>query len=330
MRRLRNILPFVILVALMFTSCEKEANIETVNVPINFSNHVSTLSRAADITTGNLTSIGVFAYFTHGNFNEASLPNFMYNQLVEKKSGTWQYSPVKYWPNNNSDKISFFAYAPYNASGVTLSTEDKAGRPALNYTVPSTEAEQTDLLAAVPVMNQNTGPVNFNLNHTLTKIAIYVKSNDNTPGKIITAFSIKADKRGTLTYNMPTVDNPKGFAWSSALAKQTFTATATAFSVPDNSTDEKILLSTFFLFPRGEGNTFNITYTYPGAGDTKETVTLNNQPLPALDKWEPGAFVSYTLGIEKKVGVTVTTNSRPEWENGDSEKVDGVIEGSTW
>ena len=61
--------------------------------------------------------MGVFAYFTHGKFNEnTAIPNFMYNQLVEKQQdeGTWSYSPVKFWSDNSTtDKISFFAYAPY-------------------------------------------------------------------------------------------------------------------------------------------------------------------------------------------------------------------------
>lgn len=35
-------------------------------------------------TAGELKNVGVFAYFTHGKFNEnTAIPNFMYNQLVE-------------------------------------------------------------------------------------------------------------------------------------------------------------------------------------------------------------------------------------------------------
>jgi hypothetical protein len=53
-------------------------------------------------TAGELKNVGVFAYFTHGKFNEnTAIPNFMYNQLVEKQQdeGTWSYSPVKFWPD---------------------------------------------------------------------------------------------------------------------------------------------------------------------------------------------------------------------------------------
>lgn len=97
MRRLRKILFFIILSAWTLTSCEKDTGTETVNVPIGFSNNVTTATRASDINNDNLTSIGVFASLTHGNFDATvSTPNFMYNQLVEKKNGTWQYTPLKY------------------------------------------------------------------------------------------------------------------------------------------------------------------------------------------------------------------------------------------
>lgn len=126
MRRLRKILFFIILSAWTLTSCEKDTGTETVNIPIGFSNNVTTATRAGDINNDNLTSIGVFASLTHGNFDATvSTPNFMYNQLVEKKNGTWQYTPLKYWPNNDSDKISFFAYAPHNATALRRATQSK-------------------------------------------------------------------------------------------------------------------------------------------------------------------------------------------------------------
>lgn len=100
--------------------------------------------------------MGVFAYFTHGDFEESSsTPGFMYNQLVSKQmGGNWTYSPVKYWPNNLNDKVSFFAYAPHNATGVTLCSNTNIGYPYLTYTVPAAEANQTDLLVSVPLLNK--------------------------------------------------------------------------------------------------------------------------------------------------------------------------------
>ena len=73
----------------------------------------------------------------------------------------------------------------------------------LSYTVPTAENKQIDFLAATPVMNQNNGNVSFKLRHTLTKINVYVKSNDDTEGKSVTFFSITGIKSGTLTYHTP-------------------------------------------------------------------------------------------------------------------------------
>ena len=115
----------------LFFSCGTNETEEILSSrPLDFSTTVTGTShnaashdratRAGDITTANLQSMGVFAYFTHGDFEESSsTPGFMYNQLVSKQmGGNWTYSPVKYWPNNLNDKVSFFAYEPHNATGV--------------------------------------------------------------------------------------------------------------------------------------------------------------------------------------------------------------------
>ena len=87
----------------------------------------------------------------------------MFNQKVERagNGSPWTYSPVKYWSNNTTDRLSFFAYAPYvdemATGGSNPSFQEKItakGFPALTYTVPSAEANQVDLLASVPLMNQ--------------------------------------------------------------------------------------------------------------------------------------------------------------------------------
>ena len=199
---------------LLVGACNGEENTYELpqgNTPIGFSGDVPETRATKEYTaTDNLENIGVFAYFTHGNFNESTAtPNFMYNQLVAKQpDGKWTYSPVKFWPDNSTtDKISFFAYAPYvkEAESCNPSFQDKettSGFPVLSYTVPTAENQQIDFLASTPVMNQNNGNVSFKLRHTLTKVNIYVKSNDNTDGKSVTSFSLTGIKSGILTYHV--------------------------------------------------------------------------------------------------------------------------------
>ena len=92
--------------------------------------------------------IGVFASYT-GKLtyeNTTVAPDFMWNQRVLYASGAWSYNPVKYWPNtidgaNRVEYLSFFAYAPYEASPaddgtkciIDLSANNVNGDPWLNY-----------------------------------------------------------------------------------------------------------------------------------------------------------------------------------------------------
>ena len=61
-------------------------------------------------------------------------------------------------------------------------------------------------LVAVPLMNQTSASDNSLVKLRflyLTRITIYVKSDDNTTGKQITAFSIRGMKNGILTCHIP-------------------------------------------------------------------------------------------------------------------------------
>ena len=88
---------------------------------------------AGELTTTSLKTadaggFGVFGYYTNGVlYNNSSKPDFMYNQQVAYDGSQWAYSPVKYWPNEfgasassqSSDRLTFFAYAPYAAVNPT-------------------------------------------------------------------------------------------------------------------------------------------------------------------------------------------------------------------
>ena len=140
-------------------------------------------SRAAIMKTEDLQkqSFGVFAYYTdNGDYQETSTPNFMFNQFVEYKDGAWTYSPLKYWPNDATDKLSFFAYAPhkdYSNEKIELAstfTNTSASAPILKYTLAENLADHVDLLWATPVKDQTNQKiaekVKFTFNHALSRI----------------------------------------------------------------------------------------------------------------------------------------------------------------
>ena len=207
--------------AFAFASCSQDEVVTQspqVNKAIEFGTYVGrdAVSRGSVITqsgsTANATDgtiatdaltkkgFGVFAYYTDnkdfvpadiaadGNTpaKEASPCNFMYNQSVNDLNGTgWTYDPLKYWPNEGTDKLSFFAYAPYDAgtsSNFTFNTNP--GLPTLNFTVNETVKEQQDLLWAAPHLNLTKDATNadiddavkFEFKHALARIGFDVQT----------------------------------------------------------------------------------------------------------------------------------------------------------
>lgn len=333
----------VFIACLLLTACNAGNGtsevLQTEELPIGFSTAPAETrqTRNDGLTADNLSAIGVYAYYTGSrNMQKTDTPNFMCNQKVTRTEGssTWTYSPLKYWPNNPADKLSFFAYGPYNTGSFSVSGSAQSGPPVIEYTPPRSESAQTDLLAAVPLMNQTSASdnslVKFRFHHTLTRIAIYVKSDDNTTGKQITAFSIRGMKNGILTCHIPENSKDKGFGWSypAPAETETFTATATRFDIPDNTAAPKELLATFYLLPYGTESVFNLTYTYQAYNsdntDITQTIVLSNQTLPSTEMWTEGASISYTLGISRKK-VTVTAGSLPTWNTGSTETVSETV-----
>ena len=133
-------------------------------------------------------SIGVYAYYHDGStwdadeaYNTANpeapkrlIPNFMWNQQATclEKGGNFSYSPLKYWPNESDDKLSFMAYFPYtdvNAAdpgsaesptktGLTpLMANSDAGLPSFRFTVNESADNQVDFLLSELLPNLPNG-----------------------------------------------------------------------------------------------------------------------------------------------------------------------------
>ncbi|MCM1107994.1 MAG: fimbrillin family protein [Clostridium sp.] len=143
-------------------------------------------SSVMDLDALKQTGFGVLAYYTGEDTyqNEgvpgSFTPNFMYNQKVEW-TGSWTYSPVKYWPSNIMDKVSFFGYAPYveNFAGKTegivgLTSNTTAGDPKLSFVVPEEQENMIDLLYDGSLENISKedieGQVQFKFKHAMSRV----------------------------------------------------------------------------------------------------------------------------------------------------------------
>lgn len=318
----------------LFASCSQTDDMEELSVPVGFIPAIEAQTRGTDYNKDNLPSLGVLAYFTQGSgFNGASsTPNFMYNQIVTKGSGSWEYTPTKYWPANSNDKLTFFAYAPHNATGLTLPGSTDAGYPSFTYQVQATEAAQTDLLLAKPVPDKTAseGTVNFSFKHALTRVVLNVEAGSGFTGVTINSLSIQTKKSGTVAFS--SVTSPTGWMQWSNIASGAGNDISCTATLPSSSstvtagTTQKI--ATFFLLPvaaagaTSENATLSFAYTMNGVGDTK---TVTDLVLPSLTDWLPSTSIAYNLKISRDA-VTAEVSSISVW-SGTTVDVDkgGVI-----
>ena len=196
--------------ALTFASCSQSSDLaDTTNTnsetatqaPIGFDTYLSKTTRAGAVGAQNTETLktngfGVFAYYTgSANYNNSTTPNFMYNTKVSVPTGStaFTYSPVRYWPNNDGDKLSFFAYAPYidvaptngtakdqtTTTGITaLSNNTYKSAPTVTYKLAEDMTKSVDLLWGTKMgttngvntdLTRTKDNVGFTFKHTLAK-----------------------------------------------------------------------------------------------------------------------------------------------------------------
>ena len=205
---------FIIFTILTLASCARTQDLdlvpETDQDAIAFDVYTrSTVSTKAGFTgdideaSFKVAGFGVYAYV-------GTTPDFMRNQHVTYSGGSWVYSPVKYWPNQDTDKIDFFAYAPHIAAAPYTSTADAlanandedgilyipgtdaTGDPVIVYKTATDPSNGVDLMfgvaaeahtspdvtAGLPFLNMTKlklgEKMKFNFKHALTKLVVNV------------------------------------------------------------------------------------------------------------------------------------------------------------
>lgn len=195
------------LAALLLAGCSQNEVMETnpdARPQMTFGVYTGTPTRGVDTDNTSIKDdpsdaskyggFGIMGYFTGSKPWEeakaATAPGFMHNQMVKwdaTSTGAWTYSPIKYWPNNPGDKISFFAYAPYESAwesgtkaGVTISNATTKGIPYINFKLKEGNdlPKMVDLVVAQKTDQQystNSGKVSFQFEHTLSRVSFKAK-----------------------------------------------------------------------------------------------------------------------------------------------------------
>lgn len=255
-------------------------------------------TRATPIETANFyDSFGVLASVYTGSWSETScLPDYMYNVEVTKAS-SWTTS--YHWPGSGRN-IRFFAYAPYNGTGISLSSATKAGTPSIAYTVPKAVGAQRDLLVAATsgIAGNTAAAAPLTFAHALTAIR-FTTGDDMLAGRI-TKITLKS-VYGSGSYTM-------GFrSWGDYGATADFSQTLTADV--DGSADQVItpVAATFMMLPQALPSGASIEVVYRN----KLTSTLHTLTASiAGSQWPIGKTVTYRISTSS-ISMTPTFSVTP-------------------
>lgn len=274
---------------LALTGCSKDeaGNDSDAPVPVRFEagspevfktrTEINTLDDLKD-PVKNPNGFGVFAYYTGasgwGTVGSSTTPNFMYNQQVTYSSG-WTYTPVKYWPNADGEKVSFFAYAPYTSNTTGFSTNTDAGAPIISYTWGTTN----DLLydkQIDQVKGTVSSAVTFTFKHALAKVEFKIRRKDNS-GPPVTLKSLSIGLYTSGTFNLGTE------SWTSMSGSGSQTICSTDLAVTEFTAETAHSLgSSMLVIPDLK---YTINYTIDG-----NEYTHNNVSITGLNKGN-----SYTI-----------------------------------
>jgi len=284
----------------VFISMTEEVN-EALNHPLS---NNDAHARSASFTNQNFDSFLLSAFVEDGS-------EFMKDQSVTRNTGTGncEYSPVKYWPQNQS--VHFFGYTKMNSNGtlsaLVFSIQDNTYMGEFRYELPAVSADkqdavkQPDLVFAI-TPNQHKEVVHLSFKHALSAILFKIagKPEDITLNDVeirLSSVSTKGDC--SLEYiNATTLD----FTWSgtnhSGTYKQAFQYTGTAPSYLDYDANES---QTFMMIPQALTEAkLGVAFSYNGVNYDMEI------PLKDIhDEWEANKKYTYTISIKETVEVSV-------------------------
>ena len=288
-------------------------------------------------------SIGIYCYY-HNNstWSSAATPNFMFNQeAVHVSTNNFGYSPLKYWPNENSDKLSFIAYYPYVSSGTAngltpLLTNTDTGLPTFRFEVNNDASQQIDFLvsALIPDLpeSRDTDPdpglsfdnlrirdrVHFVFYHMTSKIEFRIVVDnaikDNLAYYTLNGISISnIYNEGLLTPSYdPSTDPTTTFTWSDYSTDHKYTyncKTDEAYLLlPQTIRSDAALTVNYDLAFKSEGT----SYTYDGSGNLvpTDTYVYRNRTSSVLLKdlvtvWKPHHHYVYIIKLgAHRIGFT--------------------------
>lgn len=185
-------------------------------------------TRGTQINVGEqdkIASFGVSAYT-----DKAGKPDYMYNEEATQNGGLWYPSEKYYWPTGK--QLSFYAWYPYTATGMTLTDNTHSGAPVMTYAIPEMVADQIDVMTAQALdQTDPNGATALNFDHALAAVKFAVGSLPNCIVRSITIEGVKHSGKYTLDthqWNLDTDTKDFSVSWPNKQVGGTTNAPITA------------------------------------------------------------------------------------------------------
>ena len=292
---------------------------------------IDTVETKADATTPDYV-YGLYAFQMRASAVDASSP--VYNgknaepfyemsNLGLTEDGQTYADGYRYWPGD-AWRLKFFIYSPYHSASdanLTLSTAaNNDPTPKFIYTVPTTVAEQHDLMSGISSLIQGsvTNKVAINMEHILSQIQ--VKAGTLDEGKIMSIAFKNIYNKGERIMITP---DGNGGEWNLLKASDAATDNSTAdytksfgtegINVSTITPPNNELVEPMHLLPQtlSDAATIEVVMkvesTDPTLNATREnTYTLTKSLKAFVAEWAPNKKYTYVISTPEEVEVEVT------------------------
>lgn len=248
----------------------EDDTVETTDRAISFS---SIETKGTVIEDDEFTSFGVYCYYVpeDGSVDyKSTTPQYMYNTnvLFNSTSGLWEYSPLKYWPEYNTDALIFLGYMPYSVDHSDVYVDvTNTNEAVIVYNSPSTMLETVDFVVASTYSTgddwEQTVPLNFE--HLLTRVKFAFRNDVISSESGTTSEDDDAEEDVETLYSMMI----KSIKLVNVRTKSSYTTTK------NDQTGEMIIS----YCDNGEKNSGTITATTGGGGLEEVYVMYNSEDI---------------------------------------------------
>ena len=310
----------VITLSGMFAACTEELTTELTTNQIMLSVDEGGFGDGRVPTRGSkVTSIGTFGvsasvYNAASSYTSAGCGSYFFNESAANGAPTSYFWPISAY------KLSFFAYYPYGNAAFTIQGDGSSvGAPTYSYTVPSTIANQVDIMTGqnTDMLGGGSSPVAITMKHRCAAIYISV-TNERSEDITINSISIEGVKyAGTL--------NEETWTLSSAVnssSSNPFTLTYGSSIAASATVNVTGTTNIFMMLPQ----------TIPAGAKLKIVVDGEDPKYADLSgTWEAGKQYVYSARITA-IGIIIDPlTDISDWdEETKFLTIDGVSSGNSW